>query len=144
MRSPSGCTTWMRVVAVAVTAAACNDSPTRSRATDVTSTRRREVLGSHRRTRWNEGVASLLGLRSARQRTGSGEPISPTSRSRSIGRSSPPKRARWIDASVGRAAVGAASAAVLSGFFPLDVATSRHQLDARPRGARVAGRQAPG
>jgi hypothetical protein len=98
---------------------------------DVCAARRREILGVNATTRWNERAATLLGQRPP----ANGQAAA----SRILTYLSLAQYRAALAAESGKqgsthpsvsAAVGGASAAVLSGFFGLDVAAIEAQLDA--------------
>lgn len=131
MFAPTGCINWMRVIAVAMTAIACSETPTRitaPRAPQLDAVKFWEDIAS---TRWNERAVGLFSVRTL----ANGQAAA----SRILTYLSLAQYRAVLAAEDGKhgsthpsvsTAVGAASVAVLSGFFPLDARTLEDQLDA--------------
>jgi membrane-associated phospholipid phosphatase len=128
----SRCTNWLRLITVAAVASACSDSATRvvqPTAPQLDAVKFWEVTAS---TRWNQRATTLLGLRPPAT---NGQAAT----SRMLTYLSVAQYRAVLAAETGKdgsthpsvaAAVGGASVAVLSSFFPLDVGTLEAQLDA--------------
>ena len=131
MFAPTGRINWMRVISVALTAAACTDSPTRLVAPTTPQLDAVKFWEDIASTRWNERAIALFGVRTL----ANGQAAA----SRILTYLSVAQYRAVLAAEAGKdgsthpsvsAAVGAASVAVLSGFFPLDVGTLETQLNA--------------
>ena len=131
MFSRTECMNWLGIIAVALTVSACSDSPTRvlhPAAPQLDAVKFWEVTAS---TRWNERAVGLFSVRTL----ANGQAAA----SRILTYLSIAQYRAVLAAEAGKdrsthpsvaAAVGAASVAVLSGFFPLDATSLEGLLDA--------------